>query len=331
MSEGVFHALSHIQSLSKMMHTIILNRLLQMVPVMIGISLITFAVISLSPGDPAEITLRATLGTESPPKEAIARLHEEMGLDDPWYISYMKWASRVLHGNLGYSYQTKRSTIEEIAYALPTTFELAFLSIIFSAATAIPLGILAALRQNGPLDHLCRLSSIISLSSPEYFVAIVFMLVGGIYLGIFPVAGTGGIEYFILPALTLSIGLSAVTMRIMRTSMIETLEQDYIRTARAKGLSRRIVIQRHALKNALIPVLIYMGTQFGWLFGGAVIIESMFALPGLGRLLVESVSSMDIMVVQGCILTFAAIIVLINLGVDLAQLYLDPSIRDQGE
>lgn len=314
-----------------MTHTIILNRLLQMVPVMIGISLITFAVISLSPGDPAEITLRATLGTESPPKEAVARLHEEMGLDDPWYISYLKWTSRVLHGDLGYSYQTKRSTVEEIAHALPTTFELAFLSIIISAATAIPLGILAALRQNGPLDHLCRLGSIISLSSPEYFVAIVFMLVGGIYLGIFPVAGTGGIEYFILPALTLSVGLSAVTMRIMRTSMIETLEQDYIRTARAKGLNRKTVIQKHALKNALTPVMIYMGTQFGWLFGGAVLVESMFALPGLGRLLVESVSSMDIMVVQGCILTFAAIIVLINLGVDLTQLYLDPSIREQGE
>ena len=313
------------------MRTIILNRLLQLIPVMIGISLITFAVISLSPGDPAEITLRATLGTESPPKEAIARLHEEMGLDDPLYVSYLKWASRVVQGDLGYSYQTKRSTIEEIRHALPITFELAFLSMFFSTTVAIPLGITAALRQNGPVDHLCRLTAIISLSSPEFFVAIVFMLVGGVYLGILPVAGTGGIEYFILPALTLSVGLTAVTMRIMRTSMIETLEQDYIRTARAKGLSYRIVVQRHALKNALLPVLTYMGTQFGWIFGGAVTIESIFALPGLGRLLVNSVSSRDIMVVQGCMLTFAVIIVLVNLGVDLVHLYLDPSVRNQGE
>lgn len=314
-----------------MTRTIILNRLFQLMPVMIGISLITFAVISLSPGDPAEITLRATLGTESPPKEAVARLHEEMGLGDPWHVSYLKWASRVVRGDLGYSYQTKRSTLEEITYALPVTFSLAVLTMFISAATAIPLGIVAALRQNGPVDHLCRLTSVISLSSPEFFVAIIFMLVGGVYLGIFPVAGMGGIKHFILPSLALSVGLTAVTMRIMRTSMIETLEQDYIRTARAKGLSRRTVIQRHALKNALIPVLIYMGTQFGWIFGGAVLIESMFALPGLGRLLVNSVSSMDIMVVQGCMLTFSVIIVLINLGVDLVHLYLDPSIRGQGE
>lgn len=314
-----------------MMRTILLNRLLQLIQVMVGISLITFTVISFSPGDPAEITLRATLGTESPPKEAVARLHEEMGLDDPWHVRYLKWASRVVHGDLGYSYQTKRSTIEEITHALPITFCLASLSILFSASIAIPLGIATALRQNGLVDHLCRLSSVIFLSSPEFFVAMVFMLIGGVYLGVLPIAGAGGIKYFILPSLTLSVGLIAVTMRVMRTSMIETLEQDYIRTARAKGLSRRIVIQRHALKNALIPVLIYMGTQFGWIFGGAVTIESIFALPGLGRLLVNSVSSMDVMVVQGCMLTFAVIIVLINLFVDLAQLYLDPSIRSHGE
>jgi peptide/nickel transport system permease protein len=314
-----------------MMRAIILNRLLQLVQVLIGISLITFAVISLSPGDPAEITLRATLGTESPPKEAVARLHQEMGLDDPWHVSYLKWASRVVHGDLGYSYQTKRSTVEEIAHALPVTFCLAFISMFFSAAVAIPLGIAAALRQNGFVDHICRLSSVISLSSPEFFVAIIFMLIGGVYLGILPVAGVGGIEYFILPSLTLSVGLIAVTMRIMRTSIIETLEKDYIRTALAKGLSRRMVIRRHVLKNALLPVLIYMGTQFGWIFGGAVTIESIFALPGIGRLLVNSVSSMDIMVVQGCMLTFAVIVVLVNLIVDLAYLYIDPSIRPQGE
>lgn len=314
-----------------MIRRIILNRLFQMIQVMVGISLITFAVISLSPGDPAEITLRATLGTESPPKEAVDRLHEEMGLDDPWHVSYLKWISRVVHGDLGYSYQTKRSTLEEIIRALPTTFCLASISMLFSAIIAIPLGIAAALRQNGFVDHICRLTSIVCLSSPEYFVAIVFMLAGGIYLDIFPIAGTGGIEYFILPSLTLSVGLIAITMRIMRTSMIETLEQDYMRTARAKGLSRRKIIQRHALKNALLPVIIYMGTQFGWIFGGAVTIESVFALPGLGRLLVNSVSSMDIMVMQGCMLTFAMIVVLINLFVDLVQLYLDPSVRAQGE
>lgn len=150
-----------------MISRIILNRMFQMIQVMVGISLITFTVISLSPGDPAEIALRATLGTESPPKEAVARLHAEMGLDDSWYVSYLKWVSRVAHGDLGYSYQTKRSTFGEIRNALPTTFCLASLSMLFSAIIAIPLGIAAALRQNGLVDHLCRLSSIICLSSPD--------------------------------------------------------------------------------------------------------------------------------------------------------------------
>lgn len=199
----------------------------------------------------------------------------------------------------------------------------------FTALIAIPLGIAAGVRPNSFIDHVSRSISIISLSTPEFFIAILMILIWAIYFNLFPVAGSGGLQFYILPAITLAIGLSAITMRIMRTSMVEVLEQDYIRTARAKGVKHKQIIRQHALKNASLPVITYMGTQFGYIFGGAVIVENIFALPGIGRLLVESVQSMDIMVIQGCILTFALIYVLINLVVDIAYMYLDPTIRYQ--
>ncbi len=308
---------------------VILSRLLQLVPVLIGISIITFMVVTLSPGDPAEISLRATLGTESPPKEAVERLRDEMGLNEPLHIQYLAWVSRVIRGDLGYSIQTKKTTLDEIQKALPVTFFLAVFAISITALIAIPLGIAAGVRPNSYIDHFSRSISIISLSTPEFFIAILLILIGAVHLNLFPVAGSGGIQYYILPSCTLAIGLTAITMRIMRTSMVEVLEQDYIRTARAKGVPHRQIIRQHALKNASLPVITYMGTQFGYLFGGAVIVESIFALPGIGRLLVDSVQSMDIMVIQGCMLTFALIFVLINLVVDIAYMYLDPTIRYQ--
>jgi len=286
-------------------------------------------VVTLSPGDPAEISLRATLGTESPPKDAIESLREEMGLNEPLHIQYLAWVSRAIRGDLGYSIQTKKTTLDEIKKALPVTFLLAVLAMSFTALIAIPLGIAAGVRPNSFIDHVSRSISIISLSTPEFFIAILMILIWAIYFNLFPVAGSGGLQFYILPAITLAIGLSAITMRIMRTSMVEVLEQDYIRTARAKGVKHKQIIRQHALKNASLPVITYMGTQFGYIFGGAVIVENIFALPGIGRLLVESVQSMDIMVIQGCILTFALIYVLINLVVDIAYMYLDPTIRYQ--
>ena len=313
------------------MWSFIVMRILQTIPVLIGISFVVFALLLFSPGDPAVINLRAILNSEHPPQEAIAAMRIEMNLDKPWYIQYGSWLCRVLSGDLGYSYQSRRSTVEEIGRAFPVTLILSTLAMGISCIFAIPLGILAGVRQNSLIDHLTRVLSIIGLSIPDFFIGILGIMCFSIYLNWLPVAGYEGFEYLILPAFALAVGMSAISMRLMRTSMAEVLEEEYIRTAIAKGLSRYQVITRHALKNAMIPVITYMGTQYGWLFGGAMIIESLFAIPGLGRLMVESASTRDIMVLQGCVLVFALVFVFINLGIDIVQYAWDPRGRVDNE
>nr|WP_319540681.1 ABC transporter permease [uncultured Methanospirillum sp.] len=313
------------------MRTYILVRVLQTIPVLIGISFVVFALLLFSPGDPAVINLRAIMNTEHPPDEAVAAMRIEMNLDKPWYIQYWSWLSRVSGGDLGYSYQSRRSTIEEVGNAFPATFLLSTLAMFFSCIIAIPLGIFSGMRQNSSIDHITRAISIIGLSIPDFFIGIIGIMVFAVYLNWVPVAGYEGFEYLILPAIALAVGMCTITMRLMRTSMAEVLEEDYIRTAKSKGISNRLVIQRHALKNAIIPVITYLGTQYGWLFGGSMIIESLFAIPGLGRLFVESASTRDIMVLQGCVLVFALVFVFLNLGVDILQYILDPRVRPEYE
>lgn len=310
------------------MRTYIFIRLLQTIPVLLGITFIAFILMYLSPGDPAEITLRAIMNTDIPPDEAVRELQAEMNLDKPWYIQYTSWLSRALSGDLGYSYQTRRSTVEEISRAFPVTFLLSTIAMAFSCLIAVPIGILAGIKQNGVIDHLSRGISILGLSIPDFFLGIIGILFFSIYLHILPVAGYKGPEYLIIPAFALSASLFAITLRLMRTSMAEVLEEEYIRTAVAKGLSKPVIIRRHAIKNAIIPVITYMGTQYGWLFGGAMIIESLFALPGLGRLFVDAASTRDIMVMQGCVLVFALIFVIINLCIDFSYYFLDPRVRE---
>ncbi|ABD39983.1 binding-protein-dependent transport systems inner membrane component [Methanospirillum hungatei JF-1] len=309
------------------MPSFILIRFLQTIPVLIGITFIVFTLLLFSPGDPAVINLRAVMNTEHPPQEAITAMRIEMNLDKPWYIQYWSWISRVMSGDMGYSYQSRRSTIEEIGRAFPVTLILSTMAMVFSCVIAIPLGILSGMRQNSIIDHFSRALSIIGLSIPDFFIGILGIMVFSIYLHWLPVAGYQGLNYLILPAFALSVGLCAISMRLMRTSMAEVLEEDYIRTAISKGLSKHLVIQRHAIKNAIIPVITYMGTQYGWLFGSSMIIESLFAIPGLGRLFVESASTRDIMVLQGCVLIFALVFVFINLGIDILQYLCDPQGR----
>ncbi len=313
------------------MRTYILFRVLQTIPVLIGISFVVFALLLYSPGDPAVINLRAIMNTEHPPDEAVTAMRIEMNLDKPWYIQYWSWLVRVSTGDLGYSYQSRRSTVEEVGNAFPVTFLLSTLAMFFSCIVAIPLGILSGMRQNSSIDHITRAVSIIGLSIPDFFIGIIGIMVFAVHLNWVPVAGYEGFEYLILPAIALAVGMCAITVRLMRTSMAEVLEEDYIRTAKSKGISQRLVVQRHALKNAIIPVITYMGTQYGWLFGGSMIIESLFAIPGLGRLFVESASTRDIMVLQGCVLVFALVFVFLNLGVDILQYILDPRVRQEYE
>ncbi|HWQ63036.1 MAG TPA: ABC transporter permease [Methanospirillum sp.] len=313
------------------MRTYILIRLLQTIPVLIGITFIAFIFMYLAPGDPAEITLRAQMDTDNPPTEAIIEMQKEMRLDQPWYIQYIAWLDRVVHGDLGYSYQTRRTTVDEIKRAFPVTFILSTITIIISCIIAIPIGIAAGLRPNGFVDHLSRVLSILGLSIPDFFLGILGMLFFSIYLKILPVAGYKGPQYLILPAICLSAGLFAITMRLMRTSTAEVLEEEYIRTAVSKGLDKKTIIARHTLKNSIIPVITYIGTQYGWLFGSAMIVETLFALPGMGRLFVEAASTRDFMVMQGCILVFALIFVFINLCIDFSYYFLDPRVREEND
>jgi peptide/nickel transport system permease protein len=309
----------------------IIKRIFLLIPVLLGISIITFLAIYFSPGDPADITLRALLDTDIPPKEAVAELGEEMGLDAPLHIQYIRWVNRVLHGDLGYSFQTRRSTLEEISTALPATVMLAVTSMFISILIAVPFGILSAVKQSSMFDRAALLGSLLAVSVPDFFIAIILILIFALHFDVFPVAGYGGIEYLILPSLALAIGMAAITTRLMRTSMAEVLGENYITTARAKGLKERQVIVKHSLRNALIPVITYMGTQFGYMFGGTVIIETIFMWPGIGRLLVESVYARDFLVIQGCVLVIALIYVFINLVIDVSYAFIDPRIRYGGK
>ena len=300
-------------------------------PVLLGISVITFLIMCFNPGDPAEITLIAMLDTETPPQEAVEALREEMGLNAPVYVRYIRWLDRVLHGDLGYSFQTRRSTLDEILLALPATIKLATASMLLSILIAVPIGTISAIKQHSLVDNLGMIGSLLTVSIPDFFIAILLIIMFSLHFDIFPVAGYGSVEYWILPALTLAMCMAAITTRLTRSSMLEVLRQDYIRTARGKGLDERTIIQRHSLKNALIPVITYMGLQFGWLFGGTVIIETIFALPGIGRLLVESIYTGDFLVTQGCVMFIAAIFVFINLVVDVSYRFIDPRIRYERE
>lgn len=309
----------------------IIRRILLLFPVLLGISIVTFLFMYFSPGDPAEITLRVLLDVDQPPQEAVDELREEMGLNDPIHIRYIKWLNRTLHGDLGYSYQTKRSVLDEILTALPATVILAVTTMFISILIAIPFGILSAVKQHSLFDRATLLGSLLVVSVPEFFLAVLLILIFALHFKILPVAGYGGIEHLILPSLALAIGMAAITTRLMRTSMLEVLWQEYITMARAKGLRERLIVLKHALRNALIPVITYMGTQFGFLFGGTVLIETIFMWPGIGRLLAESVLAKDIFVVQGCVLVITLIFVFINLVVDISYAFIDPRIRYEGK
>lgn len=308
----------------------IIRRILLLFPVLLGISIVTFLFMYFSPGDPAEITLRVLLDVDQPPQEAVDELREEMGLNDPIHIQYIKWLNRTLHGGLGYSYLTKRSALDEILTALPATVILAVTSMFISILIAIPFGILSAVKQHSLFDRATLLLSLLVVSVPEFFLAVILILIFALHFKILPVAGYGGIEHLILPSLALAMCMAAITTRLMRTSMLEVIWQDYITMARAKGLKESVIVLKHALRNAVIPVITYMGTQFGYLFGGTVIIETIFMWPGIGRLLVESVYAKDIFVVQGCVLVITLIYVFINLFIDVSYTFIDPRIRYKG-
>jgi ABC-type dipeptide/oligopeptide/nickel transport system permease component len=300
----------------------LLQRLIAAAATLIGVSLVVFLLLRLLPGDPARIIA----GIFASPEEVeLVRVREGLNLSLP--EQYARFAGRLLQGDLGESSRTKRPVLEEIGARLPATLYLGLVAVTLTALVGVTAGVLAAVRPNSILDYIVSFGSLIGISLPSYWLGLMLIVVFAVQLRWFPAAGSDQVTSVVLPALALTIVLLAFVVRITRTAMLETLDQDYIRTARAKGLSTQLVIYRHALRNALIPVLTILGLQFGGLISGAVFIETIFGWPGIGLLLTESIAARDYAVVQGTTLIIATMYILLNLVIDLLYVLVDPRIR----
>jgi peptide/nickel transport system permease protein len=308
----------------------IIKRFLLMFIILLGITLLTFLMMHFAPGDPAEVIAFTRYGTEITPK-VVEKVRVQEGLDAPLFVQYGKWLNHALHGDLGCSLRSGEPVLEEIFCRFPATFQIAMASMLISLVIAIPIGIISAMKQNSVIDYLSMTGALLGVSMPNFWLALLLILFFSVYLGWLPVFGRGEISHIILPAVTLGTGATAVITRLTRSSMLEVLGKNYIRTARAKGVLEKFVIGKHALKNAMIPVVTMIGLQIAFLCEGAVIVESIFAWPGIGSLLVDSIFARDFAVIQGCALFIAVIFVLANFIVDISYAYLDPRIRYRGE
>ncbi len=299
-----------------------LARLRQAVPVVLGVATIVFMLIHMVPGDPVD----AMLG-ESAVAADKAELRRELRLDRPLPEQYADYMLGLAHADLGTSFRSREPVAHEILSRFPATLLLACASLAIALLIAVPLGIAAALRPRSWIDLLCGTSAMLGLSMPNFVIGPLLVLLFSIQLGIFPVSGHGGWRHLVLPAVTLGSGMSAILMRMLRSSLLEEAGQDYVRTAIAKGMSATRAIVRHALPNALIPVVTVMGLQFGALLAGSVITETLFSWPGIGRLMVQAIDARDYPLVQGCVLFVALLTVSINLIVDMLYAVLDPRVR----
>ena len=304
------------------MRKFILRRIFSLIPVLIGVTLIVFLIMSLAPGDPAKVIL----GLEAT-EEQIQRLRTEMGLDDPVMVQYGRYMVNLIQGDMGLSYKTKRPVTEEVWARFPHTVGLSLTAMAFAVLFALPLGIIAAVKQNTFVDGLSMFLALIGVSMPVFWFGLLLILFFALKLGWFPSSGSDSWKSLVLPSIAIGFIQMAAVARITRSSMLEVIRQDFIRTARSKGLSYGAVIRKHALKNALIPTVTVIGLQFGNLLGGAVIVETVFAWPGLGRLMVTSIQGRDIPMVMGCIIVFAVTFSVMNLIVDLLYGFIDPRIK----
>lgn len=309
----------------------VMRRLLIAIPVLLGITFITFAVLNLTPGDP----IRMMLATEKVTPDVADRLRAYYGLDQPWYVQYARYLGNLIRGDLGVSITSRTSIAASIARRLPNTILLAFSSMFLALLIAIPVGIISATRRNSLADYASLTAAMIGVSMPSYWLGLLLLLQFGLRWRILPIWGIGHmrdglwdfISHLILPSVTLGTSLAALLTRLTRASILEVLSEDYVRTARAKGLRERIVLYKHALRNAIIPVITTAGLQLGYLLGGAVIVESIFSWPGLGRLTIQAIQKRDLPVIQAATLIFAVAFVIVTLLVDMLYVFIDPRIR----
>lgn len=304
------------------MRAYVARRFLLLIPVLFGVSLLTFTLVHVTPGDAAQI-----LAGQEVTDALMARLRAEMRLDKPLLVQYGLYIQGLLKGDLGKSYRTRRPVAEEIRFAFPSTVILTATAMCISIPLGLLVGIISAVKQNSVVDHLSRFTLLTSVSMPVFWSGLLLIYFFSVRFRLLPSTGSGGIEHLILPAVSLSTYSTALLARTTRSAMLDVIREDCIMVARAKGLSNWSVVMKHALKNALIPVVTMIGVNTGILLGGAVLAETVFAWPGMGRLLVESISTRDVPVIQGCVIISASVFVVLNLLVDLFVAWLDPRIR----
>lgn len=293
-----------------------------MIPTLLGLTIIVFLVLHLSPGNPVDLIA----GPNAPP-EVRENIEKKLGLDQPLYTQYFNFLKNVFSGDLGTSILQNRPVLEIISERIPITFQLGLYALIFSFLIAIPIGVIAAVNRNAALDYASMVGALIGLSLPTFLFGLVLLYIFGYKLEWLPLSGYGTYKHLILPTLTVGLTDAAITARMVRSSMLEQIRQDYIRTARSKGLREEKILYKHALKNAMIPIVTLFGMRLGLIFGGSVIIETVFSIPGIGKLIVDSVFSRDYPVVQGSLLVLTALVLIGNLIADILYAVVDPRIK----
>jgi peptide/nickel transport system permease protein len=306
------------------MHKYILKRILLLIPVLLGVTFIVFSIMYLTPGDPAQLIL----GEKATPA-AIDALRSQMGLDKPFIVQYFNFIGKALTGDFGRSYTTNRLVFTEIFSRFPNTLTLAVVGVAVSISIGIPVGIISATKQYSVTDNVSMVVALLGVSMPNFWLGLMLILIFSVNFGILPSGGFTSLQSLVLPAITLGYSSSAIITRMTRSSMLEVIRQDYIRTARAKGVAERTVILKHGLKNALIPVITVVGLQFGNLLGGAVLTETVFSWPGVGRLLVDSIRQKDTPMVLASVVFLATTFSICNLFVDILYGFVDPRIKSQ--
>ncbi|OQB20426.1 MAG: Glutathione transport system permease protein GsiC [Firmicutes bacterium ADurb.Bin182] len=302
----------------------ILKRLLMLIPVMIGVSLFIFIIMDFAPGD-AAMTALGDNATE----QQLFEYRQERGLNDPVFVRYARYMLGIVRGDLGTSYITNRNVLQTYLQKLPYTLELAFSGTLLAVFFSIILGVIAALRRGTIIDSSVMILALIGLSMPLFWLGLLLIICFSLNLGLLPPGGAEGIEYLVLPAVTLAVAKMALLTRTTRSSMLEVINEDYIRTARAKGVSKKDAVRKHALRNALIPIITAIGIELGSSLGGSVIVETVFAWPGVGRLIVDSIGKRDTPMVTGCLILTTMIVAMLLLIVDIIYAYVDPRIKGQ--
>ncbi|WP_339164858.1 ABC transporter permease [Siminovitchia sp. FSL W7-1587] len=300
----------------------IVRKTFLMIPALFGLTIIVFMILHLSPGDPVDL-----IAGPNAPAEVHENIKKDLGLDQPLYVQYFTFIGHLFKGDLGVSILQNRPVADIIGERLLVTFEIGIYALIFSFVVSIPIGVIAAIKRNTLADYASMTGALIGLSLPTFLFGLLLLYFFAYKLGWFPLSGYGTYKHLVLPVLTVGLTDAAITARMVRSSMLEVIRQDYIRTARAKGLEEKSVIFKHALKNAIIPIITLFGMRLGLIFGGSVIIETVFSIPGIGKLMVDAIFSRDYPIVQGSMLILAALVLIGNLITDILYAVFDPRIK----